>query len=165
MVEQNLLLDTSFILPVFGVDVSFSKNFRTEVKSLLKHGLGKYKLSISSISFIEVLFKLNREFRIQNDISILKRYSVIVPTITHSSILSIIHSHLIPRIIQISNEIRGLGHPDLFDCLISATAIENNAAFLTEDKSLIAILKGNEEKLGIRTIRWRDIKESIVHEI
>ncbi|MHA2091457.1 MAG: hypothetical protein ACW98K_11410, partial [Candidatus Kariarchaeaceae archaeon] len=83
----------------------------------------------------------------------------------HTSILSIIHSHLIPRIIQISNEIRGLGHPDLFDCLISATAIENNAAFLTEDKSLIAILKGNEEKLGIRTIRWRDIKESIVHEI
>ncbi|MHA2278957.1 MAG: PIN domain-containing protein [Candidatus Kariarchaeaceae archaeon] len=161
MVEQNLLLDTSFILPVFGIDVSFSKNFRNEVKSLLKYGLTDYKLSISSISLIEVLFKLNREFRIQNDVSIINRYSTIIPTITHSSILSIYHSHLIPKIVQISNEIRGFGHPDLFDCLISATAVEINGAFLTEDKQLIKVLEANAEKLSIRT---RSIKFHILQD-
>ncbi|MHA2031625.1 MAG: PIN domain-containing protein [Candidatus Kariarchaeaceae archaeon] len=162
MVERILLLDTSFILPVFGIDVSFTKNFRNEVKSLLNYGLTEYKLSISSISLIEVLFKLNREYRVQNDISILKRYATIVPTITHSSIFSIVHSHLIPKIVETSNEIRRFGHPDLFDCLIAATATEINGDFLTEDKTLIEVLETNEEKLGIRAIRWKEIKNYII---
>ena len=70
MIEKGLLLDTSFILPIFGIDVSFGKNFRNDVKSLLKYGINNHRIIVSSISLIEVMFKLNREYRKQIPIKI-----------------------------------------------------------------------------------------------
>ncbi|MHA1522745.1 MAG: hypothetical protein ACTSRK_21485 [Promethearchaeota archaeon] len=85
----NLLLDTTYVLPLFGVDIDLDTDFRKEIKQLWKKGVNNYNIYLSSASIIESVYKLNREYRNSEDPEILNRYHVVLPTIIRSKIVSI----------------------------------------------------------------------------
>ena len=132
----SLLLDTTYVLPLFGIDINLDNNFREEIKQLWKKGVKNYNIYLSSASIIESVYKLNREYRNSEDPEVLNRYHIVLPTIIRSKIVKIIDPFLNPVIAETSMKIREYCHKDLMDCWIAASAIKINAIFLTEDKEL-----------------------------
>jgi len=158
----NLLLDTTYVLPLFGIDINLDKDFREEIKQLWKSGVKNYNLYLSSASIIESVYKLNREYRNSEDPEILERYHVVLPTIIKSKIVKIIDPFLNPVIAEKCMKIRKLGHKDLMDCWIAASAIAINAIFLTEDKELRILLKKNPDFKLNKIINWKIIRQEFL---
>lgn len=84
MEKQPIILDTTFVLPLFGIMVDISPTFLTELKSTWNNGIAGYQFYLPSVCLIEVLYKLDREYRKKNTPEILERYSMILPTISIS---------------------------------------------------------------------------------
>ena len=136
----NLLLDTTYVLPLFGIDINLDSDFREKIKQLWKKGVKDYNIYLSSASIIESVYKLNREYRNSKDPEVLNRYHIVLPTIIRSNIVKIIDPFLNPVIAESSMKIREFGHKNLMDCWIAASAVGLNAIFLTEDKKLRTLL-------------------------
>ena len=130
----NIVLDTTYTLPLFGIKVKISDTFDDELREFWKNGLKGYNIYLPSICLIEVLYLLNREFRKNSKTEILNRYPIVLPSITSSNIVSIYDSLKDVRVSQIANNIRTLGHTDLIDCFIAATAISLDGIFLSRDQ-------------------------------
>ena len=157
----NLLLDTTYVLPLFGIDINLDNDFREEIKQLWKKGVKNYNIYLSSASIIESVYKLNREYRNSEDPEILNRYHVVLPTIIRSKIVKIIDPFLNPVIAESSMKIREFGHKDLMDCWIAASAIKIDAIFLTEDKELKNLLKKNPELKMNEIIDWKIFRQEL----
>lgn len=155
---SNLLLDTTYVLPLFGIEISLDDSFREEIKQLWKNGVNNYKIYLSSASIIESVYKLNREYRNLKDSEILDRYHTILPTIIRSKIVKIIDPFLNPVIAETSMKIREYGHKDLMDCWIAASAIQINAIFLTEDKELRTLLNKYPKLKINKIIDWKMLR-------
>jgi len=151
----NLLLDTTYVLPLFGIDINLDDSFREEIKQLWKKGVKNYNIYLSSASIIESVYKLNREYRNSEDPEILNRYHTVLPTIIRSKNVKIIDSFLNPVIAETSMKIRNYGHKDLMDCWIAASAIGMNAFLLTEDKELKSLLRKYSELKIKKIIDWK----------
>jgi len=154
----NLLLDTTYVLPLFGVNIDLDTDFREEIKQLWKKGVNNYNIYLSSSSINESVYKLNREYRNSEDPEILNRYHVVLPTIIRSKIVKIIDPFLNPVIAESSMKIRGFGHKDLMDCWIAATAIQVGGLFLTEDKELRALLNKYPELKMNKILDWKKFR-------
>ena len=155
----NLLLDTTYVLPLFGIDINLDDSFREEIKQLWKKGVKNYNIYLSSASIIESVYKLNREYRNSEDPEILNRYHTVLPTIIRSKNVKIIDSFLNPVIAETSMKIRNYGHKDLMDCWIAASAIGMNAFLLTEDKELKSLLRKNSELKIKKIIDWKMLRK------
>lgn len=155
----NLLLDTTYVLPLFGIEINLDDSFREEIKQLWKKGVKNYNIYLSSASIIESVYKLNREYRNSEDPEILNRYHTVLPTIIRSKNVKIFDSFLNPVIAEISMKIRNYGHKDLMDCWIAASAIGMNAFFLTEDKELKSLLRKYSELKIKKIIDWKMLRK------
>ncbi len=159
---KSLLLDTTFVLPLFGIEVQL-KNQKL-LKKIWTEGVKGYSLKLSSISLIEVMYKLNREYRITGDLDAISRYNLILPTILNSPTVKLIHSHTDPLINQYFMRIREAGHSDLMDCWIFSTAIAHDAIFLSEDITLKKIAAKNEGIQSIQFWNWDKFTKEIGYE-
>ena len=157
----SLLLDTTYILPLFGIGINLDGDFREEIKQLWKKGVKNYNIYLSSASIIESVCKLNREYRNSEDPEILNRYHVVLPTIIRSKIVKIIDPFLNPVIAESSMKIREFGHKDLMDCWIAASAIGINAIFLTEDNELKILLKKISELKMNKIMDWKIFRREL----
>jgi len=155
----NLLLDTTYVLPLFGIDINLDDSFREEIKQLWKKGVKNYNIYLSSASIIESVYKLNREYRNSEDPEILNRYHTVLPTIIRSKNVKIFDSFLNPVIAETSMKIRNYGHKDLMDCWIAASAIGMNAFLLTEDKELKSLLRKYSELKIKKIIDWKMLRK------
>ncbi len=155
----NLLLDTTYVLPLFGIEINLDDSFREEIKQLWKKGVKNYNIYLSSASIIESVYKLNREYRNSEDPEILNRYHTVLPTIIRSKNVKIFDSFLNPVIAEISMKIRNYGHKDLMDCWIAASAIGMNAFLLTEDKELKSLLRKYSELKIKKIIDWKMLRK------
>ncbi len=157
---KPLILDTTYILPLFGIKIIELSDYKKISKQLLSNGLKGYNLYLPSICLMEVMFKLNGEYRKSKDVDILNRYSIALPSILSSKSIQIFDSLLNPEVNRISINIRHAGHTDLMDCLIAASATSLKGILLTEDIELSEILKVIPETKDIPIWSWNDLNKN-----
>ena len=137
---HNVIVDTSYLLPLFGIDV------KTKIK--LEEILEEYgKVYYNPISLIEakwVMYRIVKRGLIslkearsdyREGLEALLRDRRFIQTQLTS-----------PEVEDIADELEDMGLKDYFDRLIAATAIVNDFKFLTEDRELIRLLKDSNFK-------------------
>ena len=157
---KSLILDTTFILPLFGIKIKMDNNFERDLKQVWKNEIKGYNAYLPSICLIETNFKLLNEYKKTNDFSILDRYQKILPTLLNLPI-NIFNCELNPKASMIASLIRHSGHHDFMDCWIAATAVALNGVFLSEDIELKNILKKIPETKNLKVTSWDDFKTKI----
>lgn len=154
---QSLVLDTTFVLPLFGLKIKISNDFDGELKELWKNGLENYSIYLPSICLLEVIYLLNREFRKNSKSEILERYPMVLPSVVNSKTVKLFDSLIDARTAQIANNIRIQGHSDIIDCHIVATAISLDAFFLSRDHDLEKVIHSIDEYKSLKVIDWSDL--------
>ena len=154
---KPLIMDTTYILPLFGIKIIELTNFKKFSKELWSNGLKGFNLYMPSTCLMEALFKLNGEYRKSKDVDILNRYAITIPSILSSSVIQIFNPLLNPEAIRIAVNIKHAGHTDFMDCLIAASAAALKGIFLTEDIELSKILKIIPETKNVSIWSWSDL--------
>ena len=154
---KPLIIDTTYILPLFGIKIIDLSSFKKISKVLWSNGLKGYRIYLPSICLMEVMFKLTGENRKSNDVNILNRYAIALPSILSSKSVQIFNPLLNPEASRIAINIRHAGHTDLMDCLIAASAAALKGIFLTEDNELSKVLKIIPENKDISIWTWEDL--------
>jgi len=157
---KSLIIDTTYILPLFGIKIIELSNFKEISKELWSNGLKGYSIYLPSICLMEVLFKLTGEYRKSNDVSIINRYSIALPSILSSNSIKIFNPLINPEASRIAFNIRHAGHTDLMDCLIAASAVALRGIFLTEDDELSKKLMVMPETKDIIIWSWKDLVDN-----
>ena len=114
---KSLILDTTFILPLFGIKIDLDKDFEDDIKQVWMNNIKGYDVYLPSICLIETMYKLLNEYKKTYDFEILDRYQKILPTVINSPI-NIFNCELNPKSSMIASIIRHSGHPDIMDCWI-----------------------------------------------
>ncbi|MEX2681653.1 MAG: PIN domain-containing protein [Candidatus Sigynarchaeota archaeon] len=159
--RRLLVLDTTYALPLFGIDVeelASSKSGENPLECLWSRGMPGFDLVLPTTCLLEILFKLNREYKKQQDASILARYEMGFPTIKESKVVRLLDPLMSPACMAIATKIRLAGHDDLLDCLIASCAISKKGAFLTEDGDFVKLLVENQFISKDACIKWTSIK-------
>jgi len=139
--KYKILLDTSFVLPFFGIEV---ENIPDSVvdKIVFKGNLDFIYPKLMLVELIAVISKKVKEIN-----QIPKFIEERIESLLISSDIKIIDPK--PKHLVYALKLRKLGHPDIFDCLAYATAVIENSLFLTVDKNFINFLKDNDLNVGI----------------
>jgi len=153
---KPLIIDTTYILPLFGIQIVDLSNYKKISRELWTNGLKGYKIYLPSICLLEVLFKLTGEYRKSDNITVLNRYTVTLPSILSFKPINIFNPLQNPEASRIAITIRHAGHKDLIDCLIAATAMVMKGFFLTEDNELCNVLKLIPEYKDISILSWKE---------
>lgn len=159
---QRLILDTTYILPLFGIKIKDLSRINEGIKLIWKKGLKEFDVYLPSICLIEVLYKLVSDYKKTNDIEILKRYPIATPTIMTSQNVNLFDPHLNSTASQIAVIIRHHGHFDIMDCLIAASAATLNGILLTEDNDLKRRLSHIPETKLLSIWSWSEIVDKII---
>lgn len=154
----ELLLDTSYILPIFGLRIELGK-FEKSFPRLLH----VYSVIYNPVSLIEakwITLRAGRKEPSKRDI-LLQRYRIGLKTLQGDERLK--PSTLTDDSIeQIADELLSKEKlADYFDRMIYATAARYNMALLTEDDGLLAIAKGGRVPRPKQVIRWEDAMSEI----
>ena len=157
---NSLVLDTTYVLPLFGIRFDFSQDFQEEIKLLWKKGIEGFKIYLPSTCLIETVFKLLSEYRKNKDFSILERYQLILPTVLNSPI-NIFNPELNTKASLIASIIRHSGHSDFMDCWIAGATAALNGILLTEDTELERILKIIPETKSVIIWSWNTLVNEI----
>jgi hypothetical protein len=158
--RHPLVLDTTFVLPLFGIDVkelSSSDRDSKKFETLWNHGIPGFDLILPTTSLMEVVFKLNGEYRKQQDGTILERYGIGIPTVKESRIVQLFEPLTSPACATIASKVRLAGHEDVLDCLIASCAIVKKGVFLTEDDDLVKVLVENQFLNKYACVKWTKI--------
>lgn len=161
MANKNIILDTIYVLPLFGIDITLTKSFPNEIKKLWKHGIQDCSIYMPNACLIEVLYKLNKEFRQKSDAKILDRYSLILPTILTSPIVKLYDCFSDITSSQIAMAIRKKGHNDIMDCWIASCSVALQGVLVSEDEALKKVIKQIPEFDNISIFSWIEFKENI----
>lgn len=157
---KALILDTTFILPLFGIKINMDDDFESDLKQVWKNEIKGYEVYLPSICLIETVYKLLNVYKKKNDFSILDRYQKILPTLLNLPI-NIFNCELNPKVSMIASIIRHSGHLDFMDCWIAATAVALDGVFLSEDSELKNILTKIPETKNLAVSSWDNFKKKI----
>ena len=158
---NSIILDTTYVLPLFGIKIELSQKFEEQVKLLWKNGIKGYKIFLPSVCLIETVFKHLNEYRKKKDFSTLDRYQLILPTVLNSPV-NIFNPELNPKASLIASLIRHSGHLDFMDCWISGAAVALDGILITEDKELEKVLKTIPETKTIIIWSWNELITKIM---
>jgi len=154
---KSLVLDTTYILPLFGIIIKDLHDFKQISKQLWSKGLKGHKIYLPTTCLIEVIYKLNGEYRKSNDVNILNRYSIALPSILSSKVVELFNPLLNPEANRFAISIRHASHTDLMDCLIAGTAAALDGILLSEDIELKKKLKKIPETKDLTVLSWVDL--------
>ena len=136
-----LLLDTSFLLPSFGVDVG--KGVENCLRFLAEHR-GSLRIYFSRYSILEASLILLREVR-RGQLKREEAYAMAeagASTVAYG--LEAIDES--PWVFREALRLYTLGHRDMFDNILYATAVDNEIHFLTLDRKLREFIKEHQLK-------------------
>ncbi|AET33386.1 PIN domain-containing protein [Pyrobaculum ferrireducens] len=134
---KRVLLDTSFIPPILGVEVEGAAPVLKRLDVLSRRG--EVGLYYSDFSILEALWKIAKT---NFDI---KRVEMGLRSIE----LGLRKAYADRRVFLKALELRGRGHRDVVDLLLYATAARNHLLFLTMDRDLINFLENAGEDISI----------------
>jgi len=147
---NKILLDTSYLLPIFGIDVDI-RGLKENFSDVLR----KFEVYYNPISLIEAKFIILR--LLKDGIDLLKDYRIglncilteetLKPTpFTNSEIEEIADKLLIEK-----------GINDYFDRMIYATAVTLKLILITEDRKLLDLANSYDLKPP-NAYSWKDIQ-------
>ena len=84
MTKKALVLDTTYILPLFGIDVSLDGISPRKMKKIIEGSSNNFLIRLPEICLMEVNYKLNSIYRKTGNEEVLDRYSIALPTILNS---------------------------------------------------------------------------------
>jgi len=133
--KYKILLDSTYILPILGIEVEDIEEILTTLRELSRNG--KAIFYYTEFNIIEILGKISREDYDPNIVSkglsiIQEEFKLTNPT-TEGYIKAI--------------ELKKKGFKDLIDLLLYTTSTTRNLIFLTRDKPLIEFLKNSREDI------------------
>lgn len=146
-VKLRILLDTTYLLPIMGVEVEGLEDTLRIVRELSRRRIAKFYYS--PFSFLEVLGKMSKLEYDQGIVgqgfsAIMEEFGMAVPTT---------RGYLRALELKVKGQFR-----DLIDLLLYETAATNDLRFLTRDTELIEFLKSMKEDISI-IIYERDLSE------
>ena len=156
MNSNRIIIDTTYILPLFGIKIKNLNDLNKGIKLIFGKEKQKFKVFLPSICLIEVMYKLIREYRKIREYDILKRYPLVIPTLSSSPNLTIFNPYLDSAASQFAIKLKHAGHADLFDCWIAGTAISHDGILLTEDGILSNQLKNLPESKLMTIWSWKE---------
>jgi len=150
----KLLLDTTYLLPIFGVSVKL-KDYNVLFPKLIN----KYSIFYNPVSLIEakwIVIGLSRRKPSIREV-LLSRF--------REGLRAILGDERFSQTVLTNSEVEEIadelllryGVNDYFDRIIYATAVHYNTALLTEDEELHNLLKIKEAPKPREVIRWEDI--------
>jgi len=129
--SQRILLDTTYILPIFGIPIKI-KNFEEKMSYIFTN----YRILINSLSILEAKWKAIKLEKQHPDIrNYFYEGLIALNNWTNTKIISFYR----PEIDHLATNFYSL-HNDYFDCSILATAIYFADFFLTEDSILLDLV-------------------------
>jgi len=132
----RLLLDTSFLLPAFEIDAG--REVEGALALLAEHA-GRVRVSYSPYSLLEVLFVLLREVR--RGALKLEEAVEMAEAGVERVIFGLEEAPTPPEAFARAISLYGMGHTDVFDNLLYATAVANKMLLLTLDCELVEFLE------------------------
>ncbi len=144
--ELGILLDTSFILPSLGIEVTNSK---------IKRGLDKLRNSSNEVYYTDLnLYEatLIAAKRIRGNNFDSKRYREGVNSIVLGGVFN--KALLQPDAYNKALDYWIMGHRDLVDNLLYAISIQNELKFLTLEKRLKNFIEDNELPNTLISVSW-----------
>ena len=124
-----ILLDTTYIMPIIGIDVEGIEETLTTLEKLYSHE--KIKVYYTPFNILEVIAKLSKikynEKRVKLGLKSIRENF----TLTHPTTKGYIEAL----------KLRSLGFRDLIDLLLYTTAKTRKLKLLTRDQDLISFLK------------------------
>ena len=129
--KPKVLLDTTYILPLFGIAIDLP-GFEAKFPKLLK----KASISVNSLSILESKWKALKISEYAPEVS--QSFSEGLLSLTAAGEIEVIQFHL-PRIDLVATSLYAT-HKDYFDCSIASTAILFTDFLLTEDEALISLV-------------------------
>lgn len=152
---NRIILDTTFILPLFGLQISKPVITNQNLTSIFGLTKSKYQFFLPDTCLLETAYLLNRQYQKNRKLDGLERYSIILPTITKAPNVTIVSPLLVPEIMEIANKIRNAGHTDYLDCMIAATAIHLDGDFLTIDQPLKKLIVNSPDLKYNKFLDWK----------
>ena len=156
MDSNRIIIDTTYVLPLFGIKIKNLRKLNEGIKLIFGKKKQNFEVYLPSICLIEVLYKLFREYRKNRDYSILRRYPIVIPTISSSTNMKISNPYLDSTASLFAIKVKHAGHTDIFDCLIAGTSLSHNGILLTEDNTLTNQLKAMPEFKLLTIWSWKD---------
>lgn len=133
----KILLDSTYLLPVFGIEVEGLT--ARDLEKLREASLtGEIQPHALTTCWIEILGKVAREAQ---------RRKIDVTGIAEKAIKSLTESETIrwikpePEALRLALKLRLLGHRDMIDNLLYATAVTRGMTLLTMDSGLVHFLR------------------------
>ncbi|MHA2363730.1 MAG: hypothetical protein ACXAC7_07215 [Candidatus Hodarchaeales archaeon] len=152
------LLDTTYILPYFGIDVKISKIRQLLREILLNHS---NKILISSCSLIEGKWKSIREFRKTNNSELLVRANKALLAFGTGRYFKVVNSWFIPDASKFADELLKQGHNDYMDCWIAGTTKALKLKLVSEEQDLPKIIKNIPDWNDFEIYDWAGFIEEI----
>lgn len=134
----KVLLDSTYLLPTFGIDVEGISN--RDLEAMRKLGYSKVKYYCLSVVWVEIIGKVFKE-SLKRNIKLDSIIDVAVDSLMRSRFYQWIDPP--PEAIILAYKMRKEGHGDIIDNLLYGTAIVQKMIFLTMDKTLIDFLRSN----------------------
>ena len=138
----DILLDSTFLLPTFGVEV---EDIGADDLKTLKHSSKKVGLYCSYVSFVEILGKLARNSTESN----FEAIDLAIRSLLESGTYGWVNPSA--KAIALAFELRTKGHRDNIDNILYSTALDAGMRFLSMDEELKDFLsrKGYNTKIMI----------------
>lgn len=136
---MRVLLDSTYILPVFGIAVEgLSDDDIMRLRRLTMEGT--IELFCVDVCLVEILGKVYKEYA-KRGLDASNIVSVALRALFESDVFTWI---IPPReAFELAFEMRKLGHTDMIDNILYATACIENMIFLSMDSSLVEFLRRN----------------------
>ena len=150
-----VLLDTSFLLPAFGVDAGEEVLNCLELIATRRERVLVYYSPFSLLESIMVLLRETRRGRVEIEVAV---------GMAREGATKVVYgleaADTPPEAYSLAVRLYSLGHRDLFDNLLYATAATSGLFFLTLDSELLGFLK----KAGLPqvAIKPRELEEKLL---
>jgi len=143
----KILVDTTYLLPVFGIEVNgLTDEDLLKIRELvLKAKIKLYCLSIIWIELIDKIYKASLKHRVRLSNSELMYR---IRSLFNPKYYKWINSR--PKSILIAYKLRAIGHKDLIDNLLYATSITRKMYLMAMDREFKEFLRSR--KLNIENI-------------
>ncbi len=156
MAKSRILLDTMYLLPVFGVDVGLEA-----YGDLFPRLLEEFHVYYTPLSLVEAKWVILKLSKAKRELSqrLLDEYRKGLEALLSDNRLreTVVTNGVIE---EVADYLLELGLRDYFDRMIYATAYYYNAMLLTEDRELRAVSERVADYRLAGIIGWADIKNT-----
>ena len=154
------LLDTTYILPYFGIDVKLPEIHETLRELQLNHAKS---ITISSCSLIEGKWKAISLSKKENNPLYLDRANKALLAFGAGKYFSIINSWFVPDASSYADEILKAGHKDYMDCWIAGTAKALNFNMVSQETALPEVIESLSHWNNFYIFKWDEFVEEIMN--